>query len=449
MEDIKDYGYEYIRELGSNVAGGRITNLFKRSSDNALVVIKQFQFLKSNSSWNGFKAIEREVSILKQLDHSNIPKYFDTFETSNGSCLVQEYIDAPSLAEIITTPRLFTPDQIKSVISKLLEIIVYLQTEFTEPVIHRDIKPANILIDDQGNPYLIDFGGAKVSEGEGGSTVAAGTLGFMPPEQRILKFNQTTDVYSLGLTIICWLTRTEPSEMNNIINPANNKVIGLMKQLSSYSPRFIDWLEKVVAPDSRERYPDAKSTLKAFEPIYVKRLPRVLLNESNLSAKSKKIGDRLKVTITVRNDMPETTLEGGWTVEQHSSDPESSLEKHRWIHFSPQQFKSNHSEFVVFIETQLLMANTKYNRKLLLHTNGDSEIVEVPLTVQTALMPTGRRAIPWFELLAAWGVSFIAPFILLCAILLVVAILYVVFWILVVAIVAIIALTVVFLGGSS
>jgi serine/threonine protein kinase len=64
-----------------------------------------------------------------------------------------------------------------------------------------DIKPANILIDRSCQPYLIDFGGAKVSEGEGGSTVAIGTLGFIPPEQRFQQFNKTTDIYSLGLSI--------------------------------------------------------------------------------------------------------------------------------------------------------------------------------------------------------------------------------------------------------
>ena len=107
---------------------------------------------------------------------------------------MQEYIDGKPLSEIISNQQLYTPEQVKEIILKLLEVLVYLQTEFTDPVLHRDLKPANILIDNHNEPYLIDFGGAKVSEGEGGSTVAIGTLGFMPPEQRFQQFNKTTKI---------------------------------------------------------------------------------------------------------------------------------------------------------------------------------------------------------------------------------------------------------------
>jgi serine/threonine protein kinase len=108
---------------------------------------------------------------------------------------VQEYIDGKPLSEIISNQQLYTPEQVKDIILKLLEVLVYLQKKFTDPVLHRDIKPANILIDSSCQPYLIDFGGAKVSEGAGGSTVSIGTLGFMPPEQRFQQFNKTTDIY--------------------------------------------------------------------------------------------------------------------------------------------------------------------------------------------------------------------------------------------------------------
>ncbi len=209
----------------------------------------------------GSQAIEREIDILKQLEHPNIPKYLTRLETPDGYCIVQQYIDARSLADVLKSPQLYTPEQVKAVICKLLEVIVYLQDTFTEPLIHRNIKPANILIDDYSNPYLIDFGGAKISGGEGGTTVVVGTLGFMPPEQKLSIFNQTTDIYSLGLTIVSWLTNTESNEMINIIDPATNKVNKLLKKLPMYSPRFIEWIEKILHPNSKERYFNAKLAL--------------------------------------------------------------------------------------------------------------------------------------------------------------------------------------------
>jgi serine/threonine protein kinase len=281
--DFTAYGYEAIQELGVNHSGGRVTYLAKKIDDQSSVVIKQFQFAKSDSSWEGHKAIDREIAILRQLDHPNIPKYLTKLKTPDGFCIVQQYIDARSLADILEgKQQTYTPEQVKDIIDKLLDVLVYLQSNFVEPVIHRDIKPANILIDDYGTPYLIDFGGAKISEGEGGTTIVVGTLGFMPPEQKLGIFNQTTDVYSLGLTIVSWLTRTEPREMRTIIDPATNKIDGLMKKLPSYSPRFIDWIQQVLQPSPKERYSNAKLALEAFKPLYVKRVPKLSGSVPNL-----------------------------------------------------------------------------------------------------------------------------------------------------------------------
>jgi serine/threonine protein kinase len=203
FNDFTAHGYEVIKELGANRGAGRIAYLAREIDSEQLVVVKQFQFAQTGSNWDGHKEIDREVKILKQLQHSNIPRYLTSFETPQSSCIVQEYIDGKPLSEIISNQQLYTPEQVKEIILKLLEVLVYLQKTFTDPVLHRDIKPANILIDSSCQPYLIDFGGAKVSEGAGGSTVSVGTLGFMPPEQRFQQFNKTTDIYSLGMSIVC------------------------------------------------------------------------------------------------------------------------------------------------------------------------------------------------------------------------------------------------------
>ena len=107
MDNFTDRGYEIIEELGANRGAGRVAYLAKQLDNNRLVVIKQFQFARSNSSWDGYKQIEREVAILKQLQHPNIPRYKAAFETEQGSCIVQEYINGRPLSEIISSVQLF------------------------------------------------------------------------------------------------------------------------------------------------------------------------------------------------------------------------------------------------------------------------------------------------------------------------------------------------------
>ncbi len=182
--DYSEHGYNIIQELGRNREGGRITwlasaiaSLTLRYATDKQVVIKQYSFAQIDSNWSGFNAHQREIEILQGLTNPKIPKYIGAFPASNGFCLVQKYIDAPSLA----IPRTFEPEDIKNIAIQLLEILVYLQNR-TLCIIHRDIKPENILVDAELNVYLIDFGFARIGSQEvSNSSVFVGTPGFIPP----------------------------------------------------------------------------------------------------------------------------------------------------------------------------------------------------------------------------------------------------------------------------
>ncbi|MFN6066164.1 MAG: protein kinase domain-containing protein, partial [Pseudanabaena sp.] len=94
MSNLPNFSaYQTIKELGNNLQGGRVVYLAKQINSGALVVIKQFQFAKSQT-WSGFKQTERERDILKDLRHKGIPSYLDSFETDDGFCIVQEYKEA-------------------------------------------------------------------------------------------------------------------------------------------------------------------------------------------------------------------------------------------------------------------------------------------------------------------------------------------------------------------
>ncbi|MBG1240016.1 serine/threonine protein kinase [Nostoc sp. NZL] len=262
--DFSKQGYQVISELGRNREGGRITYLANVLNSKQQVVIKEFCFARADADLSGVKAYQREIEILQQLNHSRIPRYIDSFEMPGAFYLVQEYKNAPSLG--LTSG--FNPEEIKQIALSILEILVYLQKQIP-PIIHRDIKPENILVDEQLNAYLVDFGlariqGAKVAL----SSFVAGTPGFMPPEEQFgHSLTEASDLYSLGATLICLLTNIRSVEIGKLID--DNYRFNFQQLVPQISPRFRRWLMKMVERNRKRRYANAAIALKALGPIEV------------------------------------------------------------------------------------------------------------------------------------------------------------------------------------
>jgi uncharacterized protein YjbI with pentapeptide repeats len=251
-------GYEINQELGRNPIGGRVTYLAKDLQHDFPVVIKHFQFAEFDSNWKQYEAHQREIDILKQLEHPCIPCYLDDFETPKGFCLVQEYIPAESLAQ----PRHFTTQEVKQIAQDVLKILVYLQDQ-KPPIFHGNLKPENILVDRLGTlkVYLVGFGLPD-------QTKNLGSLGFMPPEQ-LFKHHLTpaSDLYSLGATLVCLLMGIKAQDIGQLIDDSYNFNLEGLKPFVDKS--FIDWLKKMVAPQLKNRYPNAAVALQALKSVSV------------------------------------------------------------------------------------------------------------------------------------------------------------------------------------
>ena len=392
FQDFLSQGYEVIRELGRNREGGRVVYLAQKSGEpSQKVVIKQFQFAKGGG-WSDFKPIEREMQVLEGLNHKGIPKYLGMFETDDSYCILQEYKNAKTLAE----PRTFDFDQVKQIAISILEILIYLQKR-NQPIIHRDIKPENILVDDELNVYLIDFGFARIGGGEiaTSSVFGAGTFGFMPPEQIYNKgLSEATDLYGLGATLIALLTGTKSIVMDTLIDEGKINFKHLVPKLSL---RFIGWLEKMVEPKLKDRYPNAETALKELLPLYVIRYPSVEISPSSLNFVATRLGEKITQTITITNSTPETILVGEWSVKPHPNDPPHSPDSHAWISFSPKEIKENNSEVKVTVDTSKLIAQGDGGRELLFISNAISdELIKIKVT--TAPLPLEVKRLPNTEI---------------------------------------------------
>lgn len=395
--------YKIIRELGNNRAGGRVTYLATDNKTGQSVVIKQFQFAQSGSNWSGFKAYEREIQVMQSLNHSGIPRCLNSFETSQGFCIVQEYKDAPSLG----VQRSFDASQVKQIAIAALKILIYLQHQ-NPSIIHRDIKPENILVDDNLSVYLVDFGFARISDGQVAmSSVAAGTFGFMAPEQLYNRdLSLATDLYGLGGTLICLLMGIKSTAIETLIDEDSRIVFQhLVPQLSL---TFIDWLERMVQPHKKDRFPSAAKALAALQPLLLSSVPEVQLSQSIIGLKATKLGQKLTQSLHIKNSLPDSVQEGIWEVAPHPNDPPHTPNSHAWIAFHPARFVRDQADCKIIVDTSKLMLAKTYERKIFLHTNSVPETnYSFIIKVQTASFPKENNKLylrmVWHELKTEFG----------------------------------------------
>lgn len=292
--DFSSHNYQVVRELGRNREGGRISYLADCIDNQQQVVIKQFRFVQENASWQGFKTYEREIQILQEINHPRIPRYLDSFETKDGFCMVQEYKDAPSLA----TKKSFTPKEIKQITVSILEILVDLQQRIP-PIIHRDIKPENILVDRDNQAYLIDFGLARVnSQDLAMSSVVAGTPGFIPPEEVFNRpLTKASDLYSVGATAIALISNTPSSKLSNLID--DDYQFQFSHLLTDINSDFINWLNKMVVPNLKDRFANAQDALVELQPIDITGMATLKLSEKNNQNKNSLVTSSVAFISTV------------------------------------------------------------------------------------------------------------------------------------------------------
>jgi serine/threonine protein kinase len=133
-----------------------------------------------------------------------------------GTYLTMQWIKGGTLADVLSERAPMPPVEVLGIASKLASALAEAHNRH---VLHRDIKPGNILIDDHGEPYLADFGLARLI-GEHGLTrhgVFVGTPHYASPEQVTLEpLDERSDIYALGLVIFEMATGRRPFEADTV-----------------------------------------------------------------------------------------------------------------------------------------------------------------------------------------------------------------------------------------
>lgn len=268
--------YHILEQLGE----GGMAIVYKaydtRLERNVAIKVLRTDLFGSSIIEQILKRFEREAKSLAKLKHPNIVNILDFGEHEGMPYLVMEYLPGGTLKQ-----KLGSAIPWQEVIRILLPIARGLAYAHQHGIIHRDIKPANILIDQNEEPILTDFGIAKLLEGTGGHTltgsgVGIGTPEYMAPEQGIgaSAIDARADIYSLGIVLYEMITGRKPYI-------ADTPMAVVLKQMTDPLPRPTDFvpdlpegvehiLFKALAKQPDDRYLDMNAFIAAMESVLTK-----------------------------------------------------------------------------------------------------------------------------------------------------------------------------------
>lgn len=205
--DLGDYVLH--KEIGRGGMG--IVYRASRKSDNRTVAVKMILSgdFASEAERQRFYA---EANAAAQLDHPQIATIYEIGQHQGMPFYCMQYIEGQTLSQRLTSGPLPTR-RASAMLQKICDAIQYAHQQ---GVLHRDIKPSNILIDEDGQPFIVDFGLAKQTSSQNTLTKSGAILGtpsYMSPEQAAGARSQVdaaTDIYALGAMLYHMITGRPP-----------------------------------------------------------------------------------------------------------------------------------------------------------------------------------------------------------------------------------------------
>ena len=169
------------------------------------------------------KRFQFEAEASAQLDHPGIVPVYDFGQVDGQYYFSMAYVEGDDLAKRIRE-RPMEPEAAAAMMIKIAQAVGYANAQ---GVIHRDLKPSNVLLDQQGEPKVTDFGVAKLQTNDSELTVQGqilGTPSYMPPEQAAgsgEQVDQRSDVYALGAILYALLTGRPPFQAATALETVN------------------------------------------------------------------------------------------------------------------------------------------------------------------------------------------------------------------------------------
>ncbi|NUM48424.1 MAG: protein kinase, partial [Anaerolineales bacterium] len=216
------------------------------------------------------RRFEAEAQLVARLEHPHIVPLYDYWREPGVAYLVMRLLRGGSLQHLLQNGAI----PLETTAKLLEQICAALHSAHRIGVIHRDLKPANILLDDDSNAYLADFGiaknlGSPNLEDQTQADVMIGSPQYMSPEQiHSLSIRPQTDIYCLGVVLYEMLTGARPFGGPTPFDLIQQHISAPLPPLAAYRTGLPAALDRVVsraaAKSAEDRYPDALALLEDF-----------------------------------------------------------------------------------------------------------------------------------------------------------------------------------------
>uniref|UniRef100_A0A8D3DDZ6 Si:dkey-16p21.7 n=1 Tax=Scophthalmus maximus TaxID=52904 RepID=A0A8D3DDZ6_SCOMX len=203
--------------------------------------------------------VEREIAILKLIEHPHVLKLHDVYENNKYLYLVLEHVSGGELFDYLVKKGRLTPKEARKFFRQIISALDFCHNH---SICHRDLKPENLLLDEKNNIRIADFGMASLQVGDSLLETSCGSPHYACPEViRGEKYDgRRADVWSCGVILFALLVGALPFDHDNL-----RQLLEKVKSGVFHMPHFIPPDCQALLKGMIEVNPDKRLTLEAIQ----------------------------------------------------------------------------------------------------------------------------------------------------------------------------------------
>jgi serine/threonine protein kinase len=231
----------------NHLASGGLSALYLCQMDGKELVVLKEAVIPEHGAENikekAKEMFDREAKLLMKLDHPGVVHVLDCFTEGERNYLLLEYINGIDLRQLVRQNGPPRESDVLEWANQIANTLKYLH-EREQPIIHRDLTPDNIVLRNDGQAIIVDFGAANEFIGNATGTFV-GKHSFIAPEQLRGKATIHSDIYAFGCTLYFLLTGIEPEALSPS-NPREHK--------ETVSQELAELVESCTQLEASDRY---------------------------------------------------------------------------------------------------------------------------------------------------------------------------------------------------